>query len=69
MITVLQSIWSALPQENIDKAILQFRKRLSACVKLGGTLNISCKWRTYSNVTNGPFQGPTKFVKEYDMNY
>ena len=36
LVAVLQSIWSALPQENIDKAILQFRQRLSACVKAGG---------------------------------
>jgi len=34
--SVLQSSWSALLQENIDKAILQFRKRLSARVKAGG---------------------------------
>src|SRR3954469_3616347 len=56
LVAVLQSIWSALPQENTDKAILQFRKRLSACVKAGGGhLNISCKCRILLQRNKRPF--------------
>lgn len=35
--TVLESIWSELPQEPIDRAILAFRKRLTACVQVNGS--------------------------------
>jgi hypothetical protein len=34
--TVLQDIWETLPQEAIDKAVLEFRKRLRACIKADG---------------------------------
>lgn len=34
--TVIQDIWESLPQEAIDKAVLQFRKRLRACIKADG---------------------------------
>jgi len=38
---VLQLTWDQLPQDSINKAILSFPKRLSACVKAGGrTSNI-----------------------------
>ena len=33
---VLETIWMDLPQEPIDRAILAFRKRLNACVKVKG---------------------------------
>ena len=33
---VLQLIWDSLPQEQIDRAVLAFRKRLQACVKANG---------------------------------
>lgn len=33
---VLQTIWDSLPQESIDKAVLGFRKRLLACVRVDG---------------------------------
>ena len=33
---VLQTIWDSLPQESIDKAVLGFRKRLLACVRVNG---------------------------------
>jgi len=34
--TVLNSIWSDLPQGPIDEAVLSFRKRLQACIKAVG---------------------------------
>ena len=34
---VLETIWANLPQEPIDHAILAFRKRLNACVKVKGS--------------------------------
>ena len=33
---VLEVIWTDLPQEPIDKAILAFKKRLRACVNADG---------------------------------
>ena len=36
---VLQSIWNQLPQDSVNKAIMNFTKRLRACVK--GGLDIS----------------------------
>jgi hypothetical protein len=33
---VLEVIWDNLPQESIDKAVLAFRKRLKACIKVDG---------------------------------
>jgi len=34
--TVLKAIWSDLPQGPIDEAVLSFRKRLQACIKVAG---------------------------------
>lgn len=34
--TLLNEIWDSLPQEQVQKAILSVRKRLTACVKTGG---------------------------------
>src|SRR5271155_2706403 len=34
--TVLEAIWDDLPQENIDKSVIVFRKRLQACIKADG---------------------------------
>ena len=34
--TVLENIWSDLPQLSIEKAILAFRKRLQSCIKADG---------------------------------
>ena len=34
--TVLETIWADLPQEPIDRAVLQFKKRLQACVAADG---------------------------------
>ena len=34
---VLETIWTNLPQDPIDRAILAFRKRLNACVKVKGS--------------------------------
>ena len=34
---VLEAIWTNLPQKTIDRAILAFRKRLNACVKVKGS--------------------------------
>ena len=33
---VLETIWADLPQEPIDRAVLQFKKRLQACVAADG---------------------------------
>jgi hypothetical protein len=45
--TVLQDIWTNLPQQSIENAVLSFRKRIKACIKAeGGTSNTcsrSCK--------------------------
>jgi transposase len=34
--TVLDEIWSSLPQQSIEKAVLAFRKRLQACIQSDG---------------------------------
>jgi len=35
--TVLENIWNELQQESINRAILAFRKRLTACVEVNGS--------------------------------
>jgi len=42
--TVLQTIWSDLPDETISKSVLSFCKPLMTCIKAqGGHLNIKIK--------------------------
>jgi len=34
--TVLQDIWTTLPQQSVDNAVLSFRKRVKACIEAEG---------------------------------
>ena len=34
--SVLEKIWTSLPEETIRKAVLSFRKRLQACIRSDG---------------------------------
>ena len=53
----LQAIWDSLSQDSIERAIMNFRKRLQACVKADGghfehVLSSSAKFIN----KRGPFQ-------------